>query len=532
MNAIDYIEYARRTKEGDMESYTWLVAQFQDMAVSYAYTLLHDASSAQDAAQDAFILLYRNIHNLREPAAFITWLRRLVFSCCTRMLRKHKAEQSIDMTPVRELVSNESTDPHSRAEYNEQAQLIKNALTQLSPAQQEVFLQYYTFGIPYHDIALSLGVTESAVANRLYIGKRKLAGLLLPEMSDYLGGAFMDHDTFTQTVLNNLHNMVTFHHGQNYMFDACMGYLMECLHECPEYDYWFFSDVLGDSFTQVFHADGTVNPVCLSQDTFDNTFARKAFAACGYDCTYVAESAIKRDPQRHLQDIKNTIAEGLPVIAQGHGNQYNEHEFCIICGYDGNTPLILKGDAATPTACPHLLEHCKSLVFAGVKHSAPPIADLYRDMVESIPACIKKAPLGRMTFGKQAFIDWADRLLCDDLFTHISEAQYEQQSWQLHITYLCIIGTNGCARNALQTARKYCPDMAPLIDALLPIYEKLQTIYETITHIQAESETEWGFFITQERLARRDMRQRIAEQVRKAASCCDEILAVFENRSV
>ena len=28
--------------------------------------------------------------------------------------------------------------------------------------------------------------------------------------------------------------------GQNYWFNGCMDYLMECLGESPDYDYWFF----------------------------------------------------------------------------------------------------------------------------------------------------------------------------------------------------------------------------------------------------------------------------------------------------
>ena len=28
--------------------------------------------------------------------------------------------------------------------------------------------------------------------------------------------------------------------GQNYLFNGCMEYMMECLGESKEYDYWFF----------------------------------------------------------------------------------------------------------------------------------------------------------------------------------------------------------------------------------------------------------------------------------------------------
>ncbi len=40
--------------------------------------------------------------------------------------------------------------------------------------------------------------------------------------------------------------------GQNYWFNGCMDFLMECLGENQAYDYWFFSGITGDSFTQMY----------------------------------------------------------------------------------------------------------------------------------------------------------------------------------------------------------------------------------------------------------------------------------------
>ena len=69
--------------------------------------------------------------------------------------------------------------------------------------------------------------------------------------------------------LSNIHNLVTWHCGQNYLFNACLQYLMECLNKNKEYGYWFFSGVTGDSFTQVHRADFNEWTDCLSSDAFD-----------------------------------------------------------------------------------------------------------------------------------------------------------------------------------------------------------------------------------------------------------------------
>ena len=62
-----------RAQEGNLEAYSALVRRFQDMAVGYAYSLLGDFHLAEDAAQEAFVGLYLDLHRLREPASFLGW---------------------------------------------------------------------------------------------------------------------------------------------------------------------------------------------------------------------------------------------------------------------------------------------------------------------------------------------------------------------------------------------------------------------------------------------------------------------------
>lgn len=70
------------TRSGDAAAYAELVRRFQDMAVGYSYSLVGDFQLAEDAAQEAFFEAYRTLENLREPAAFPGWFRRIVFKQC------------------------------------------------------------------------------------------------------------------------------------------------------------------------------------------------------------------------------------------------------------------------------------------------------------------------------------------------------------------------------------------------------------------------------------------------------------------
>jgi RNA polymerase sigma-70 factor (ECF subfamily) len=92
------------------------------MSISYAYSILHDFQLAEEAAQEAFVLLFKNIQNLKEPAAFPVWLKKLVFTSCNRIRRKQKPETSIEdaSTPL-----DDNNDPNVVYEKNEQKELVK-----------------------------------------------------------------------------------------------------------------------------------------------------------------------------------------------------------------------------------------------------------------------------------------------------------------------------------------------------------------------------------------------------------------------
>jgi DNA-directed RNA polymerase specialized sigma24 family protein len=77
-----------RTRSGDLAAYEEIVRRFQDMALGYTYSIPGDFHHAEDAAQEAFIQAYRDLAQLREPAAFPGWFRTIVFRQCDRTARR------------------------------------------------------------------------------------------------------------------------------------------------------------------------------------------------------------------------------------------------------------------------------------------------------------------------------------------------------------------------------------------------------------------------------------------------------------
>src|SRR5690554_4104182 len=80
------------------EAFGELVARFESAAYGWAYNVLGDVHTAQDAVQDAFFTAYQRIDQLREPAAFPAWLKRIVLTYCHRRTRR----KSLSLLPLDE----------------------------------------------------------------------------------------------------------------------------------------------------------------------------------------------------------------------------------------------------------------------------------------------------------------------------------------------------------------------------------------------------------------------------------------------
>ena len=105
--------------------------------------------------------------------------------------------------------------------------------------------------------------------------------------------------------------------------------------------------------------------------------------------------------------------------------------------------------------------------------------------------------------------------------------------WNVHGTYLCMAGTNGCAEHLLKNALERNPEMTFIHD-LLPLYEKHQTVFHDLAYRDASGKIDYqnggiqgGFNIKPETIKNRELMKSVSDKIMESAEICDEILAVF-----
>jgi RNA polymerase sigma factor (sigma-70 family) len=175
MDALDVI--VTRAREGEADAFGILVRRFQDMAVGYGYSILHDFQLAEDAAQEAFFEAYRTLPKLREPAAFAGWFRKIVFKQCDRITRR----RVVATVPL-----GTATEPIHTSNDEERKADVLEAVRQLPEHERSAMTLFYIGGYSMEEVATFLEVPVSTVKGRLHSARERLRTMLLDTVADDL----------------------------------------------------------------------------------------------------------------------------------------------------------------------------------------------------------------------------------------------------------------------------------------------------------------------------------------------------------
>ncbi|MEZ4869744.1 MAG: sigma-70 family RNA polymerase sigma factor [Caldilineaceae bacterium] len=181
-----YSQWILAAQQGDLAAFTQLVSHFQNMAYAVAYGATGDRHLAEEAAQEAFIEVYRHLGKLAEPAAFPGWLRTIILRQVNRLTRR-KQLTTVDLTMAETVTANPDGVSVATVTSDLQA-VVHDAIGALPAHERPVVLLYYVADYPQQEIADLLGVNVSTVKNRLYSARKRLQRRILAMTEEVLQG--------------------------------------------------------------------------------------------------------------------------------------------------------------------------------------------------------------------------------------------------------------------------------------------------------------------------------------------------------
>ena len=149
-----------------------LVDKYQKPVLHICYLYLCDKSLAEDAVQDTFLKVYKNLETFRHESSEKTWIMKIAMHTCYDMnhsgwFRFMNRRVTPDMLP----------EPAASPQAESGGELA-DAVVRLPRKLREVILLYYYQGMTVNEIAEALGISHSSVSCRMKRGREKLKELL------------------------------------------------------------------------------------------------------------------------------------------------------------------------------------------------------------------------------------------------------------------------------------------------------------------------------------------------------------------
>jgi RNA polymerase sigma-70 factor (ECF subfamily) len=153
---------------GDGAARDRLLEALWPRAFRLAASIVGDRVAAEDAAQDALVLVATRLSSLRDPAAFPLWSTRIVVNAATAVLRRRVVHDRIDAL---------ATAPGFEDALADRLDIV-DALRTVPLWLRVPLVLRYVDGLSSREIGVTLGAPAATIRFRLALGRRRLAHAL------------------------------------------------------------------------------------------------------------------------------------------------------------------------------------------------------------------------------------------------------------------------------------------------------------------------------------------------------------------
>ena len=185
-------ELILRCQQGDEAAFEALIHLHEKKIYALCRQMCRDEDDALEAAQDAFLAVWRGIGGYRADAAFSTWLYRLAANACLDILRRRrKRDSDVSLDDEENLLNpvDPAPQPEELTERDETRRAVREALLALPDDYREVLLLRETEQLSYAEIAEVTGLEVGTVKSRISRARLALRNYLAASGNFFERGA-------------------------------------------------------------------------------------------------------------------------------------------------------------------------------------------------------------------------------------------------------------------------------------------------------------------------------------------------------
>ncbi len=172
-----------RAQDGDIVSFEALVRAYQGLVFRLAQRMLGDRGDAEDVVQDVFVLVWRRLPTLNDPAVFHGWVYQIATRRCLNVLRTRTRHPYPSGVAIDIEVSADPTrpsepgddDPSAVAVHAAQLAGLDTVLQTLTDEQRACWVLREMHELSYTEIAYATRLPVATVRGRLARARQNLA---------------------------------------------------------------------------------------------------------------------------------------------------------------------------------------------------------------------------------------------------------------------------------------------------------------------------------------------------------------------
>lgn len=186
MNDLRINMIIERCKKGDQNAFRELLTQYQNLAYSLAYKILGTKQCAEDAVQDSFVKVWKNLHTFRDKGNLTAWIARIVTNTSLdhqRSIARKSISESPNENEIEELPG-DMGNTNAAGQQSDLLRTLQQIVLTLPRRQASIFILRDLQDLRVSEVAQVIGISDGAVKSNLYQARKKIR-LKLSAMNNF-----------------------------------------------------------------------------------------------------------------------------------------------------------------------------------------------------------------------------------------------------------------------------------------------------------------------------------------------------------
>ena len=170
-------------QRGDQVAFVDLLRGRVDRLFAIARRILRDVDRAEDALQDALVIAWRDLPDLRDPDRFDFWIQRVLANMCIEHARRDRRRYSrLEILNLGDHVARDELAGVADRD------IVDRAFRRLKPEERAVLVLRHYLGYEPAVIAEVLGVPGGTIRARLHHAHRAMRAAIEADARTAVGG--------------------------------------------------------------------------------------------------------------------------------------------------------------------------------------------------------------------------------------------------------------------------------------------------------------------------------------------------------